>query len=138
MVKRKRGKVIIVVNSQIIVVCFFFSSRRRHTRYISVTGVQTCALPISNRSYARTFSDLIFFLGGFLYWDIASLSRSIPLAGLLFALFGFITLAFYRTFTKRDPSAWFLLFIPALILLDRKSTRLNSSHTDISRMPSSA
>ena len=27
--------------------CFFFSSRRRHTRYISVTGVQTCALPIS-------------------------------------------------------------------------------------------
>ena len=28
---------------------FFFSSRRRHTRYISVTGVQTCALPISNK-----------------------------------------------------------------------------------------
>ena len=27
---------------------FFFSSRRRHTRYISVTGVQTCALPISS------------------------------------------------------------------------------------------
>jgi len=24
----------------------FYSSRRRHTRYISVTGVQTCALPI--------------------------------------------------------------------------------------------
>ena len=28
------------------IVFFFFSSRRRHTRYISVTGVQTCALPI--------------------------------------------------------------------------------------------
>ena len=26
----------------------------------------------------------------------------------------------------------------ALVLSDRKSTRLNSSHTDISRMPSSA
>src|SRR3546814_9224173 len=26
---------------------FFFSSRRRHTRYALVTGVQTCALPIS-------------------------------------------------------------------------------------------
>src|SRR5213080_187312 len=26
---------------------FFFSSRRRHTRYRYVTGVQTCALPIS-------------------------------------------------------------------------------------------
>ena len=30
------------------VLFFFFSSRRRHTRYISVTGVQTCALPIYN------------------------------------------------------------------------------------------
>ena len=29
---------------------FFFSSRRRHTRYISVTGVQTCALPIYNKA----------------------------------------------------------------------------------------
>src|SRR5881409_4191461 len=26
--------------------CFFFSSRRRHTRCETVTGVQTCALPI--------------------------------------------------------------------------------------------
>ena len=26
---------------------FFFSSRRRHTRSFHVTGVQTCALPIS-------------------------------------------------------------------------------------------
>src|SRR3546814_4148603 len=29
------------------VVFFFFSSRRRHTRCALVTGVQTCALPIS-------------------------------------------------------------------------------------------
>src|SRR3546814_3222089 len=28
---------------------FFFSSRRRHTRCALVTGVQTCALPISHR-----------------------------------------------------------------------------------------
>src|SRR3546814_14808850 len=28
---------------------FFFSSRRRHTRCALVTGVQTCALPISAR-----------------------------------------------------------------------------------------
>src|SRR5213082_1469070 len=27
---------------------FFFSSRRRHTRLCQVTGVQTCALPISS------------------------------------------------------------------------------------------
>src|SRR3546814_15713981 len=29
---------------------FFFSSRRRHTRCALVTGVQTCALPISRRA----------------------------------------------------------------------------------------
>src|SRR3546814_6118218 len=31
---------------------FFFSSRRRHTRCALVTGVQTCALPISFRTSA--------------------------------------------------------------------------------------
>src|SRR3546814_6451563 len=31
----------------VLVVIFFFSSRRRHTRCALVTGVQTCALPIS-------------------------------------------------------------------------------------------
>src|SRR3546814_2763234 len=31
----------------LIVYFFFFSSRRRHTRCALVTGVQTCALPIS-------------------------------------------------------------------------------------------
>src|SRR3546814_7903926 len=35
--------VIIIVH----VLSFFFSSRRRHTRCALVTGVQTCALPIS-------------------------------------------------------------------------------------------
>src|SRR3546814_2118530 len=32
------------------VIIFFFSSRRRHTRCALVTGVQTCALPISQIS----------------------------------------------------------------------------------------
>src|SRR3546814_1066828 len=31
----------------VFVLFFFFSSRRRHTRCALVTGVQTCALPIS-------------------------------------------------------------------------------------------
>src|SRR3546814_6760594 len=31
----------------LVIVDFFFSSRRRHTRCALVTGVQTCALPIS-------------------------------------------------------------------------------------------
>src|SRR3546814_17500247 len=30
---------------------FFFSSRRRHTRCALVTGVQTCALPISEENF---------------------------------------------------------------------------------------
>src|SRR3546814_15956783 len=33
------------------VLCLFFSSRRRHTRCALVTGVQTCALPISEVYY---------------------------------------------------------------------------------------
>src|SRR3546814_5825854 len=32
---------------------FFFSSRRRHTRCALVTGVQTCALPISTPELDR-------------------------------------------------------------------------------------
>src|SRR3546814_196189 len=35
-------------------VVFFFSSRRRHTRCALVTGVQTCALPISSRARTAT------------------------------------------------------------------------------------
>src|SRR3546814_3140735 len=35
---------------------FFFSSRRRHTRCALVTGVQTCALPISRELY-RAVND---------------------------------------------------------------------------------
>src|SRR3546814_4156961 len=39
---------------------FFFSSRRRHTRCALVTGVQTCALPISPHEgeFARAFPAL--------------------------------------------------------------------------------
>src|SRR3546814_11683930 len=35
---------------------FFFSSRRRHTRCALVTGVQTCALPISGAGRPAGFS----------------------------------------------------------------------------------
>src|SRR3546814_966175 len=34
-----------------LILCFFFSSRRRHTRCALVTGVQTCALPISKKMF---------------------------------------------------------------------------------------
>ena len=36
---------------------FFFSSRRRHTRCETVTGVQTCALPISIQLSIATYLE---------------------------------------------------------------------------------
>src|SRR3546814_1116128 len=44
---------------------FFFSSRRRHTRCALVTGVQTCALPISGPNGAGK-SSLIRMAAGLL------------------------------------------------------------------------
>src|SRR3546814_6726167 len=44
------------------VVFFFFSSRRRHTRCALVTGVQTCALPISAMRWGSGMRE---FVGGF-------------------------------------------------------------------------
>src|SRR3546814_21036068 len=38
---------------------FFFSSRRRHTRCALVTGVQTCALPISRNKRRTTNLTII-------------------------------------------------------------------------------
>src|SRR3546814_234933 len=42
---------------------FFFSSRRRHTRCALVTGVQTCALPISvmtGKEHVRPRGNVVF------------------------------------------------------------------------------
>src|SRR3546814_3125337 len=41
-------------------VFFFFSSRRRHTRCALVTGVQTCALPISKPLQREMLRNRIF------------------------------------------------------------------------------
>src|SRR3546814_1981528 len=43
---------------------FFFSSRRRHTRCALVTGVQTCALPISQVFLNSSRQDIDFALEG--------------------------------------------------------------------------
>src|SRR5881409_4214292 len=40
-------------------VFFFFSSRRRHTRCETVTGVQTCALPICLGARSGTPRDIV-------------------------------------------------------------------------------
>src|SRR3546814_8668298 len=48
---------------------FFFSSRRRHTRCALVTGVQTCALPIS--APERPFNPNRFHFNFRWFWDYA-------------------------------------------------------------------
>src|SRR3546814_10338156 len=41
---------------------FFFSSKRRHTRCALVTGVQTCALPISSRALGPGMTTTLYGL----------------------------------------------------------------------------
>src|SRR3546814_8726961 len=63
---------------------FFFSSRRRHTRCALVTGVQTCALPISERLQARVEQKWSFIPPGtaaesyeILSWRIGAWLKSV-------------------------------------------------------------
>ena len=56
---------------------------------------------------------------------------------------GFIVLiplsaAFLKTATMSWPAFWDAVATPRVLARDRKSTRLNSSHEFVSRMPSSA
>src|SRR3546814_2558954 len=53
-----------IFTSSLNTVVFFFSSRRRHTRCALVTGVQTCALPISSRLESRSSASVLRLVGG--------------------------------------------------------------------------
>src|SRR3546814_8765519 len=77
-------------------VVFFFSSRRRHTRCALVTGVQTCALPISSfvgspplpqrgshvRSKPMDFISILsifvlaVFVGYYVVWSVTQIGRA--------------------------------------------------------------
>src|SRR3546814_2634410 len=48
----------VLISSVQVCVFFFFSSRRRHTRCALVTGVQTCALPISGKTVVTKWQHL--------------------------------------------------------------------------------
>src|SRR3546814_5925424 len=68
-----------------LILCFFFSSRRRHTRCALVTGVQTCALPISRvaqRMCALGFNDVRPLLGGIDAWRAAGWEL-LPITGVM-------------------------------------------------------
>src|SRR3546814_2591040 len=129
--------------------CFFFSSKRRHTRCALLTGVQTCALPISITGNARPIeaaertrrltraqalmkandigavviepgSSMIYFTG-VEWW------RSERLTAVVLPVEGkpCIVTPFFE-----EPSVHETLAVPAEIRVwqDRKSTRRNSSH----------
>src|SRR3546814_5533239 len=104
-------------------VCFFFfSSRRRHTRCALVTGVQTCALPISYQvRIENTGGETVQLLNR--HWRITdSMGRVQEVHGA-----GVVgeqpTLEPGETFEYTSGTP---LSTPSGI--DRKSTRLNSSH----------
>src|SRR3546814_1594668 len=87
---------------------FFFSSRRRHTRCALVTGVQTCALPIS---------------------ALRTRPRGLAVDGEAWSAGLAVTHPLIRA-TRRNliASARIDYLDSKNALLDRKSTRLNSSH----------
>src|SRR3546814_2576048 len=103
---------------------FFFSSRRRHTRCALVTGVQTCALPISANDIERIPLPLRSRMQCFDVPEPNVAQRQSIVAQL------------YRTLIENE--VWGRHFCDTLDAPDRKSTRLNSSHKCESRMPSSA
>src|SRR3546814_8009895 len=57
----------------VVLCCFFFSGRRRLTRCALVTGVQTCALPISARRARDCRAEVVLGLGGGSSMDVAKL-----------------------------------------------------------------
>src|SRR3546814_9312215 len=112
-------------------VVFFFSSRRRHTRCALVTGVQTCALPISDkrRLIEERATRLQRAVESWGYCGVSPTAGD-PLAGVMSTALGLdvaspappgappLTDVVYMLPWNRDASPW----------KDRKSTRLNSRH----------
>src|SRR3546814_8188498 len=136
--------------------CFFFSSRRRHTRCALVTGVQTCALPISSVAVivvdmVHLLNTLISYVFTFAWSSAAPIQRAYPRVKygrchllteprmitrikIDFVSDGYCLPQRFRT----ARTSWFMCRADWLrrdshsemgcITPDRKSTRLNSSH----------
>src|SRR3546814_10415128 len=136
---------------------FFFSSRRRHTRCALVTGVQTCALPISfspRTIWLLVITGLLMlvnwgtevfkwkYLVRKIEWVSLWKSTESLLAGLTLAIFtpnrvgeygGRILYLERGNRVKGAFAMWVGAFSQMLVTNvigagDRKSTRLNSSH----------
>src|SRR3546814_7732265 len=111
---------------RVLFVFVFCSSGSRHTRCALVTGVQTCALPISTEGISIAESA-----------DEEAPMRSFDAARGLLTINAALPVESRRFLIAHQLTATvFANQITAIV--DRKSTRLNSSHTCASRMPSSA
>src|SRR3546814_7871262 len=125
-------------------VCFFFSSRRRHTRCALVTGVQTCALPISIDQSAKVVTayrlgiwppgkqsfqsaDVAMMIGGNPMVSMAQLDTRNPVKRMAEAKARGLKLIVIDP-RQTETAALADLFLQPLPGQDRKSTRLNSSH----------
>src|SRR3546814_5413056 len=103
---------------------FLFSSRRRHTRCALVTGVQTCALPISiNDDGLQVTAPNWVTLGQI---DAAVVEKASWIIDKLRALRARQKhLATADTLWQQGGA---IPYLGRRIVLDRKRTRLNSSH----------
>src|SRR3546814_7145701 len=103
-----------VVCALLCLLYFFFSSRRRHTRCALVTGVQTCALPISMFLMSRNYT----------LYAMLPRDEDRP-AALVMPGSGVYHLEHAPTWMP-NVATYLTRIDPRNI--DRKSTRLNSSH----------
>src|SRR3546814_3827925 len=127
------------------VCCFVFASRRRHTRCALVTGVQTCALPIFALPAFGIVSDLLsvharrnIFGYRMMVWAIVAIgglsfvvwAHHMYVSGMhpYFGFFFATTTLIIAVPTALKVYNWTLTLWRGNIHLDRKSTRLNSSH----------
>src|SRR3546814_2076972 len=104
---------------------FFFSSRRRHTRCALVTGVQTCALPISAAA-ASSAVDSSCSIRDLMFLGMARASLLGGHGAAVVAANDFDARARRPPIQRLDAAKFFGR--DRLVGLDRKSTRLNSSH----------
>src|SRR3546814_4892013 len=143
----------VLVTVYLVSYLFFFSSRRRHTRCALVTGVQTCALPISGALlWHRQYQRRAWLLPGPWPGTTGQDHRRGGGQGTPRSHGRALAAGAHGSFRQRRE--WHHHFVQRSGALDqvrataerrnqgtpgeRKSTRLNSSHYCAARMPTSA
>src|ERR1043166_4230369 len=95
-----------------VVSSFFFSSRRRHTRFRNVTGLQTCALPISAEVAKPVFWANIFTFLACAFWGAVSQTVGRRWALMIPMTIALFLIPLYLTQVDHTMFLWFfLLFI---------------------------